>query len=211
MSRRSESDAGSTLHSLVSRTDGLQPWRRVFHAATGLALVGVLLLLEPERGVTVAALSAVVGLQLGADLVRLRVPSMNRLFFRFFRPLASPREAGGIASSTWYVLGCALTIAAFPPGIVVSAILVLALADPAASWVGRVWGRRRFGSGTVEGSFVFVLVAFSVLATRHGIVVAAIASAVAAFLERTSWRLDDNLVTPVATGGALWVLEATVV
>ena len=42
------------------------------------------------------------------------VAEINAFFFRMFPSLASPREAVGIASSTWYLVGVFVTYAVFP-------------------------------------------------------------------------------------------------
>lgn len=193
----------ASLDALVRRTAGLQPWRRIFHALSGVAVAAGVELLDPGRAAVSAALGAVAVLLLAGDLVRLRSPALNLLFFRAFRSLASPREAGGVASSTWFVAGCALTVALFPRDVAVSAILVLALADPAAGYVGRRWGRRPFGKGTVEGSAVFTGVALGVLVAGHPFVPAGLAALGVTWIERSRWRLDDNLTVPLGTGALL--------
>jgi phytol kinase len=194
------------LEALVARTGGPQPWRRVFHAMNGLTLVGILVVLDPPWAGTVAALGGLTLLLFLSDLVRFSVPSLNRLFFRLLRPFASPREAQGVASSTWYIAGCFLAVAVFPREVAVASILVLALADSVASYVGRRWGRRPFGTGSVEGSAVFFVVAFMILVPLAGWGVAAVAAGITALVERTPWPLDDNITVPLASGLVLWSL-----
>lgn len=194
------------IDTLVQRTEGLQPWRRVFHASWGLVLVLGLVTLEPSWTTAVAVLGPLAGLLLLFDLLRLRIASLNRLFFRLLRPFASPREARGVASSTWFILGAFLAVALFPLQVVVPALLVLALADPAASYAGRRWGRRSFGTGTFEGSLVFLAVAAVVLAPFTGVAVAAGVAVAVTAAERIPWSLDDNLVIPLLTGALLWSL-----
>jgi len=194
------------LRPLVERTEGLQPWRRLFHAATGCTVAGGLSLSGFAWETHVALLGSGVALLFLGDLLRLRVPSLNRLFFRLFRPLASPREAGGIASSTWYLLGCWLAVAIFPAEIAIRSILLLALADPLASYVGRRWGRRPFFSGTVEGSLLFFSVSLGLLVPFAGWAVGACVAGAVALLERVPWPFDDNLTLPLGTGALLWSL-----
>ena len=194
------------LEALVARTAGRQPWRRAFHAVNGLTLVGILVFLNPPWSWTVAALGGLTLLLFLSDLARFSVPGLNRLFFRLFRPFASPREARGVASSTWYITGCFLAVAVFPREVAVASILVLALADSVASYVGRRWGRRPFGTGSVEGSLVFFVVAFLILAPSAGWGVATVVAGLTALVERTPWPLDDNLTVPLTTGLLLWSL-----
>jgi len=201
-------EPGEELQRLVARTEGLQPWRRVFHASSGVALgLGPILLGLDRLGTLVTVATLLVG-ALAIDLVRLRVPTLNRLFFRTFSALASPREAGGLASSTWYLLGVLLTYALFPSRAV-PAVLVVGLADPAASIIGRRWGRVRLGKGTLEGAVAFMLVASIVLAvTVEGGLRPLLVALVVTVVELLPLPLDDNLTVPLAVAGtlALWAL-----
>ena len=157
----------SAFDDLVDSTAGPQPLRRLFHAATGVAIVVAMEALQIPRSVALWILGSVLALQVALDVVRLRYSVVNRTFFRITRHLVTPRESAGVASSTWYTLGILLTIALFPRAAAMSAILVLALADPAASYLGRRWGRRSLLGGSLEGMAVFVVVSAVLLTLRH--------------------------------------------
>jgi len=191
---------------LVSRTEGLQPGRRLFHAANGLLIAGALYLLAPSRYLSLPLLGGVALALLALDLVRLRHEPLNRLFFRLLRPFASPREAEGVASSTWYMVGCTLAVALFSPAVAVQAILLLALADPAAGYAGRRWGRRRLGTGTGLGTAVFLLTGTLTLLPWVPLPGAILVSAGVAAAELLPWKVDDNLVIPLVAGLLLSLL-----
>lgn len=176
------------------------------HASFGILVAGMLTFLPIPWGWALALLVVALAVMVGLDLIRLRVPKVNAAFFRWFRYVASPREATGIASSTWYTLGMTLSVAFFPRSAAVSGILVLALADPAASWVGRRWGRRRFLGATLEGTAAFAAVAVAVLGARHGPATAAAAAVAATLAERVSWPVDDNVTVPVVTAAVVTAL-----
>ena len=197
----------SSLHRLIERTRGPQPWRKIIHAANALVIVGAIQLFAPPRVTAVTALATVLGAQIVFDLVRLKSDRANEFFFSLFSRLASPREATGLASSTWFTTGVLLAVALFPRPEAVSGILVFGLADPAAGYVGRRWGRRSFLGGTVEGSLVFLTVAFAILVIRHPWPIAATTGILATLLERRSWPIDDNLAVPVLTSAALSALS----
>jgi len=201
-------DRDPALDVLVERTEGLQPWRRVFHAGNGLLLAFGPRFVDWPRGTTLVVLTGVLVALVALDLARLRAGSLNRLFFRVFGRLASPREAAGIASSTWYTLGALVAYAIYPEPVAVAAILVLGLADPAAGVVGRVWGRRRLGKGTIEGTTTFWVVGTLVLVPFFGWPIALLAAGVAAIAEILPGLIDDNLVIPVITGAVLWLSSA---
>jgi dolichol kinase len=196
------------LDVLVERTEGAQPWRRIFHALTGSTIAAVLTFLPISRASALWLLGGAFAVLLTLDAVRLWSKDANTLFFRAFRHLASPREARGPASSTWYALGALVVVALFDRHVAVSGILVLALADPAASYLGRRWGRRPFLGASLEGTAVFFVTAFAVLAFRHTLPVAAVAALVCALAERLPGILDDNLTLPVVGATAVALLEA---
>jgi dolichol kinase len=198
------------LQGLVARTAGLQPWRRAFHAANGVAVASALVWWPFSHAAALGALTGIVVALLAFDALRLRITAANVLFFKLFVRLASPREARRIASSTWYMMGIALAVLVAPGTMAVSGILVMALADPAASYFGRRWGRHPYLGGTVEGSAVFLLVALAVLLPRHAAPVAVVVAVMATVLERRSWPLDDNLAVPVGCALLLRLMESWV-
>lgn len=196
------------LESLVDRTAGLQPWRRVFHATSGLATATALTVLGVPRATALLLLSAVLGSLIALDATRLMNRKANALFFSFFRHLASPREARGPASSTWYAIGILIAVALFPLDAAITGILVLAVADPAASYVGRRWGRREWLGATLEGSAVFAAAAFCIVTVRHGAGIGAAVALTLTLAERLSWPLDDNLTIPVVGAAAVTLMQS---
>ncbi len=202
-------DGVHALGGLVARTAGPQPGRRVFHAVNGLLIFALLRFTPIGR---VAAVGLIGGLFVGAvavDLVRLRFRTLNVLFFRTFIHLASPREERRIASSTWYLGGIALAISLFPRAWAEAAVLVLALADPIAGWVGRRWGgARRLGTGTWLGSSAFLVVTTALLTTVTRPSAAILAALIVTAVEALPWPLDDNLTIPLAACAALLLVGA---
>lgn len=195
-----------SLARLVQRTKGLQPWRRLFHATNGVSVVLVLEFTPIATRTAVAVLGAILLALALLDVIRLTNAGMNLRFFRLFSFLASPREARGVASSTWYAVGVVLTLLLFPRQEALAGILVLALADPVAGFVGRIWGRHRLGKGTWEGSGTFAAVAFLALLFFAPWWAALGTALAAAWVERVPWPLDDNLVIPPTVAGVLLLL-----
>ena len=185
---------------------GVQPWRRLFHAGNGLVVAFFPPVLGLERGGLLLILSSLLLVLLAFDIARLRVPHVNKLFFNLFPSLVSQREVEQAASSTWYAFGLVLAYAFFPMRIAVPATVVLALADPTASVVGRIWGRRKVGKGTVLGSLAFMMVSFAVLSAFFGPVAAVVPALVVTCVEVIPWRLDDNLTVVVGGAITLWLM-----
>ncbi|MDE2763991.1 MAG: hypothetical protein OXQ94_01210 [Gemmatimonadota bacterium] len=206
---RDDGRSGSAeFRAAVRSTEGLQPWRRLFHMGAGVGIAAFAVVVGPDSPVPAATLGGALAAALALDWIRLRSRVANTVFFRWFSALASPREAGKVASSTWYLLGVLAVLVIAPAGWFASAVLVLALADPAASVVGRLWGRHGLGKGSWEGTAAFFLVAAAVLAPLAGLQAALIAAALVAALEVLPTGIDDNLTVPLATVVALWLVGA---
>jgi dolichol kinase len=176
--------------------------------ASGLAMALVPWALDWSTTRTVSVLCVLLVVALGLDLVRLRVTSVNQWFFRLLRPLASAREASGMASSTWYLVGGILAYLLFSPLHAMLSILVLAVADPAAAVVGQRLGGRRVGTGSVSGTLTFFTVATAILYGGTGQLGVALVAAVVALLETVPGLGDDNLIIPLSTGTLLSLLAA---
>jgi dolichol kinase len=196
------------LEELVERTGGMQPFRRLLHFGAGLLVVLAVTVGQVPRQIVVGVLSILFGLSLAADLLRLRWSQANRAFFRAFVALASPREAGKIASSTWYVLGVLLVFAFFPERIALASTLILAVADPVGNLVGRTVGTRSFGTGTWEGTTGLVAASFLAAAIFVPVLHAGVAALAVGIAETREWRYDDNLTVPVTAAIVLSVLAA---
>lgn len=192
------------LDDLVRRTQGLQPWRKILHGLSGLIIAAGLTFLDLSKPQALFILGGIGVLLLIGDAARLMNRRANELFFRSFSSFASPREATGLASSTWYAFGALVVVATAPRPEAVSGILVLGLADPIASVVGQLYGRRPFLGGSVEGTATFLCVSLLLLLPRHAWPAALAASVAATLAERRSWPLDDNFAVPVVTGLVLF-------
>ena len=196
------------LDQAVARTEGLQPGRRIFHALTGLTVVAVLQWLVPDPERARWLFGGLLATLLVLDVIRLSSPRLNLTLFRLFRWVASPREHDRIASSTWYVVGVFLLVMLFPQGTWVPSVLVLALGDPSASYVGRRWGQRKLGGGTVAGSLAFFTVTTLVLYFFCPLPKAlAVAASVGAVEALPRFVVDDNVTIPVATAVFLWLFQ----
>lgn len=200
---RENASSGLPLDELVSRTEGLQLWRRVFHFAGGLGVAWLVYQLSPQSAAARWILGTILAIALLGDLLRLRVEALNRIVFLRFGALMRSREVHG-PSLTWYMLGVFLVLWVPDRASVVPALLVLAIADPAAGLVGDMWGAHPLGKGSVEGSLAFFTVAVAVLIPSAGIFTALLVAAIATVAEVLVTPLDDNLLIPVVTALGVW-------
>ncbi len=187
---------------------GVQPWRRLLHVGCGVALVVAHEVIGPGSLLLAITLAVATALGFLLDWLRLANRAVNRAVFKHLAWIVSPREADGIASSTWFLAGALSVLLIAPEHLFRPAMLVLALSDPAACIVGKMWGRRRLGSGTLLGTAAFLLAGLAVLTPLVGIPRAVIGAVAAAAVEVVPGGLDDNFSVPLATALVLWAAGA---
>lgn len=190
--------------------------RSLFHMACSLGCLVLLQhVLAPEPLALVAVSVAVWAWTM--EILRVHFPVVTRVFMKVLGPIAHPHEHHKVNSSTWYISAVALLATLFPPAASAAALVVLGFGDPAASTVGRRFGRIRFRSGrSLEGSLAFAvagtLAAALVLGVYYpalglgGVAAVAATSALSgAAGELLSGPLDDNFTVPLAAaaGAAL--------
>jgi len=133
---------------------------------------------------------------LALDIMKWRSASVRQWMTDRLGAIVVPRDMENLNSTSWYLLGCMVTIALFSAPAAVCGILVLAVGDNAASIIGRLWGRHRIGNKSIEGTAAFLLVGFFV-GLPFGLPLAAFAAALAGSLaELFIERIDDNLTVP---------------
>lgn len=143
------------------------------------------------------------------EFTRARSPAWNNVLMKILGPIAHPHERTRVNSSTWYATALFVIAVVFPRPACAVGVAVLALADPAAGYIGRRWGRTPIRHGrSLEGSVAFVVAgtfaAVLALTVFHPgpwstVLGQAIAAAIAgAVVEIVSTRLDDNLTIPIA-------------
>ena len=186
--------------------------RRFFHIAAGLTIpiAGIFL---PESAM-VAGLGIVSAGGLGMEIARFKVEWLNQCLVRWLEPLLKADEDRRITGATYMVIAGLIAFLLFDTVVAVSAMLFLALGDPAAALVGRrMPGPRLFGKSPV-GTIAFLVVSLLIVAVLVGSGrfpyhwALLVGGAVAALVELAPVPPDDNLTIPLAAGGAMHLLGA---
>lgn len=186
--------------------------RTVFHVAAG-ALALVLLRVVPSRVWLIAAAAVFATFCWTCEIIRRRSPAANERLMRFFRPIAHANEWHEVNSSTWYATALIIMSIVVPFHAAEVGVVVLAIADPMAGFIGRRFGKRRFASGrSLEGGLTFALTGalasfawMSAVGTYDSsrFLIAAVAGIVGALVELVVSRVDDNLAIPLGTSLAV--------
>ena len=180
--------------------------RRIFHICSGLVVPIAGLLARYD--IFVVVLIIVTALAVIIDLLRLKLVKLNLLFIHFARPLMRRGEMHRINGSTYFLIASTIAFLVFGEHIGATALIFLAIGDPAAGIIGSRWGRIRIGQKTLEGSIAFLLTAFVAGALLTGIThiplhLIALGALVAAVVELLPLPLNDNLTIPLASGAVI--------
>ncbi len=185
--------------------------RKLYHVLGGLGLLSLYYLLGRDRAMVLyAVLFCVV---LAVDIMRLKVPSVNRFVYARFGSFIRGNEENKLTGTAPYVLGIGLSLFLFPAAIATAAICFLAFGDVAATTIGERYGKTKIGSKSLEGTIAFVVAAAAAglllplagVSVMHGIVLAG--ALVAAAVELLPVPVNDNLLIPLASGGAMLLVS----
>lgn len=187
--------------------------RKTIHA--GLAILPFLAWLASARfpaAVRICLMAA--GLSaLAVDLIRLRQSGFGRWIRQLAGPLMRPGEARWLTGATTWFLALGLTFLFFDRSVALSAMLFFVTGDAAAAVLGQRLGGPMIRPGrSVAGTTAFLLFALATLPLlrwldpRLTLPVLLAGAAAAAAGELVSSGRVDNLVAPLASGGAMTVV-----
>lgn len=185
--------------------------RKVYHLLGGLGLLSLYFGLGRARALwTYAGLASLV---FALEIVRLRSAAVNEFLFRYFGAFVRTSERNRMTGTVPYIIGVGLSLLFYRTDIAAAAICFLACGDVAATTVGERYGRTKIiGEKSLEGTAAFFAAALAAggilmsLGNGPSFVVVAAGAAIAAGVELLPVRLNDNLVIPLVTGGAMTMI-----
>lgn len=191
--------------------------RSILHFCMGTSALLMVHHLLDRTGM-IAVMAVLAGWMWSMEIGRKFLPGLNDRLMRSFGPIAHPHEWTRINSGTWYGTSL-LILAIFSPVLAAStALIAIAWGDPTASLVGRRYGRVRLRTGrSLEGTLAFMAVTgvgvtlmlaayYPALSVPHGLAIAATAAVAGAACELASGLIDDNMLVPLGTAGAVAVV-----
>ncbi|MEH0862112.1 MULTISPECIES: diacylglycerol/polyprenol kinase family protein [Halobacteriovorax] len=195
--------------------------RKLVHIISGLGIVLIYLLTNIDSllfSYIVLGASALFTL---IEILRLKFDGLNQVFVNACRSVLRDSEVNGFTGTPLFLLGIGLSFLAFDEQIALLATIILSLADPASSFVGIRYGKRKvLEDRTFEGSYACFIMTFLVVAT-YGmlyfplslkIVIFAFFTGVAtAIIELLSTKIDDNFTLSFFTASAMALLNILLV
>ncbi len=185
--------------------------RKLYHLLGGLCLLSLYYLLGRERALL--SYAVLFCLVLVLDIARLKIAAVNRFVYSHFASFIRKSEESKLTGTAPYVLGIASSLYLYPAGIATAAICFLVFGDVAATSIGERYGRTRIGEKSLEGTTAFVaaavgaglLLSLAGVPVPRGIIL--LGAIVAAGVELIPLPVNDNLVIPLVSGGAMTLLS----
>lgn len=194
--------------------------RSVTHILSGLVALAVIQVV-PDRSWLIAIAGAMAMAAWTMETSRRASPRVNAVLMKLFGPIAHKHEWTQVNSATWYSTAL-LFLALFCSPLACSvAVMVLAVSDPVAAFVGRRWGTVRLRSGrSLEGFLGFagsaavvglatISVFYPQLSATDALLLVGAGAIVGAFTELYSNRFDDNFAIPVAVALTVSIAAAS--
>ena len=181
--------------------------RRLFHLLTGLSLVLILAYSDRTKGVFLILSLFIVTIII--ETIRLHLPVVNRLFFHYFHSLLRGEEEKKLTGTPYFLGGVLLSILLFDVDIALFSITILTVGDPAASTIGKRWGRYRIKGKSLEGSMAFFIttavVGLILQRLWPGLPATVIIAGVVTgtLTELLSTKVNDNFLIPLTAAGAM--------
>jgi dolichol kinase len=186
--------------------------RKLIHLSS--SSIPLALLILPHR-VGIAIVAAGLILAITVDIMRLRIPAVQRFFARVFGAALRPHESNELTGSTFMCISMLVCIVLFPMQIAIAALFFLTLGDTAAALVGQKWGRTVLLPGkTLEGTSACLFACTIVVVVMPGVpLIAGLAGALTATTVELfgTETIDDNFGIPVLSAVVMWIVASTVI
>jgi dolichol kinase len=177
--------------------------RKLIHTS---ALLVPILTEVTSRTIVLILLCAIVVLYSLEEALRLkgrRLPLITTFTLSMSR---SQETAHFIVRPVYLAVGIILALLLFPAKIAYASIVIVAVGDPVAAYIGDKIGRTHIRSNkTLEGSIAGLVASF-LLAAIIVYPLVAFAGAAGAMLMELIDKPDDNLAMPIAAGALMWVV-----
>lgn len=184
--------------------------REFYHSVGGILLViGSIFFVRPSLYLIILLFSIMLMFFTGFVLDRAGIETLFSSS-RTARHIDDFNKSSHYESGFFWLLSCLLLLLFFENNTAHTSILILAISDTSASFVGRRVGRKRnpFNSKkTIEGTLAFFVTALLISLLFVSTQIAIVVSFSTAIIEALPLRINDNVIIPLFAGGLIHFLS----
>jgi dolichol kinase len=181
----------------------------IFRKLTHLGAIGIPAVYYFFGDVILYFLAAGIMVSFTIDMIRFYGGEKAKSFItRYLGIMIRPKEKREFTGATCILASSIITILLFDKSVAVLAIAFIVVGDTAGAIIGRIWGKVKYRSKSLEGSVSFFFACTIIALIVPGIPFwVKIAGAFTATLtEAFASRIDDNLVVPPAAGAVMQLI-----
>lgn len=181
----------------------------IFRKLTHLGAIGIPVIYYFFGDVVLYLLAAALPVSITIDMIRFYGGTRAKSFIiRYLGIMIRPKEKKDFTGATYILASSIITILLFDRSVAVIAIAFIVVGDTAGAIIGRIWGKVKYRTKSLEGSVGFFFACTIIALAVPGIPFwVKIAGAFAATLaEAFASRIDDNLIVPLAAGAVMQLI-----
>lgn len=186
------------LYSLESR-------RQFVHAFFGLIIFGIVYMLPEYNSKFILSILTLIVISVSYLTIKgVKIPFVGFIIENFGRKGEIPARG-----SIFFLIGSLISLFVFNSFIASISILILVLHDSFATLIGKEFGKRKIPHNknkTIEGSISGMIISFIVVSLFLPLELAFIAVLAAGIIESIDFKMDDNLLIPLASGFVIYLL-----
>jgi dolichol kinase len=157
--------------------------------------------------VALIALVTITAIYAGSETVRLTGGNVPIITAFTLRMSSGSEEHHFISRPVFLATGVSLALLSFPKEVSYASIIIVALGDPIASYIGTKIGRLRFRRKSLEG-FAAGLIASALAASLVISPLLSLIGATAGMSMELSGVFEDNLTIPLASGALILLAKS---
>jgi len=217
MQKGRQKSVGIDKSKLYKTRNNIQISRRLIHMGMGI-FAATLYNLSVAHQQAVYLLGTCASVMYIFEQLRVSYPEYSEKFNIITKYFLRAEEQLQESASVPYAMALLLTILSFPKIVAVTAIYILAIADPLSAIIGIKFGKHPWSKGkTLEGSGAFFISTFLCILITFGstlqysvavFILALFAAIIITLFEAIPIRIDDNLTIPLFSAATLWAFSA---
>ncbi|PIP13571.1 MAG: hypothetical protein COT45_05280 [bacterium (Candidatus Stahlbacteria) CG08_land_8_20_14_0_20_40_26] len=178
--------------------------RKILHLTTILAPIYYI---SGSKASLIRVLFPLTGILILAEVARLYIKPVRRIFLRILGPMLWKDEEKGLTAATRWFIAASIVCGYFPKDIAILTLFFVAISDTAAYTIGSWFGKREIVKGkTVWGTLTFFVTAIVIAVFSSLPKIISIPGAIIATVVELIPKYDDNLSIPIIGGIILWIM-----